>query len=130
VTKGKHILAVEDDAPALGALREILVQAGFEVTTSATGEQALAWLQEHVPDLVFLDVALPGLSGYEVCRGIRADPRTAGVPVVFLTARETPEDRAKGTDGDLYLVKPVLASRLLSMVSVFLGPHGEGQRAD
>lgn len=97
------------------------------MTTTASGEQALLWLRDHVPDLVLLDVALPGLSGYEVCRSIRADPRTVEVPVVYLTARETPEDRAKGTDGDLYLVKPVLASKLLSMVSVFLGPPGERQ---
>ena len=119
---GKKILAVEDDPTALGALRQILSEAGYEVVTARTGEEALASLEAETPHLVLLDVGMPGLSGYEVCRKIRARPDTKDLPIVFLSARAEEEDRAAGqaAGSDLYLVKPVLASRLLTMVDLFL----------
>jgi DNA-binding response OmpR family regulator len=118
----KKILAVEDDPTALGALRQILTEAGYEVTAARSGEDALAALAASTPNLVLLDVGMPGLSGYDICRQIRATPKTAGLPVVFLSARAEEQDRAMGeaAGSDLYLVKPVLASRLLAMMELFL----------
>jgi putative two-component system response regulator len=73
-------------------------------------------------DLVILDVAMPGLSGYDVCRTIRQDPRTQDVPVIFLTAKGMLMDMTEGEQAgsDLYLIKPVLATKLLNMVGMFL----------
>lgn len=124
VSAKKTILAVDDDATALGALRQILLQKGYEVATCASGEEAVEWLKKEVPDLVVLDVAMPGLSGYEVCRRIRADERTEDIPVIFLTAKGLLMDMAEGDDAgsDLYLIKPVLASKLLTMIGMFLSP--------
>jgi two-component system cell cycle response regulator len=92
------------------------------VTAVASGDEALALLAGEPFDLVLLDVVMPGLSGYDVCRRIRQDPRTARLPVIFLTGRDRGQDVAEGAQAgsDLYLVKPVLATKLLGMVeSVF-----------
>jgi DNA-binding response OmpR family regulator len=123
----KQILAVEDDPTALGALRQILIQGGYAVSTATNGEDALAWLATRSADLVLLDIVMPGLSGYDVCRRIRADPKTAELPVVFLTAKGALGDRTAGEEAgsDLYLLKPILATKLLNMVGVFLRP-GKG----
>ena len=115
----KKILAVDDDSTALGALRQILAQKGYEVTTAGNGEDALAILaDERTFDLVILDVAMPGMSGYDVCRTLRKEPRTQDLPVIFLTAKGLLMDMAEGEDAgsDLYLIKPVLATKLLNMV--------------
>ena len=119
----KKILAVDDDATALGALRQILSQKGYEVTTAGNGQDAVAILSgEATFDLVILDVAMPGMTGYEVCRTIRKDRRTQDTPVIFLTAKGLLMDMAEGEDAgsDLYLIKPVLATKLLNMVAMFL----------
>jgi CheY-like chemotaxis protein len=122
----KKILAVDDDATALSALRQILAQKGYEVTTAGNGEDALERLSSATFDLVILDVAMPGMTGYEVCRTLRQDPRTQDVPVIFLTAKGMLMDMAEGEDAgsDLYLIKPVLATKLLNMVGMFLSDDG------
>ncbi|HEV7503275.1 MAG TPA: response regulator [Vicinamibacteria bacterium] len=118
----KKILAVDDDATALGALRQILVQKGYDVSTAPNGFEALKVLEAGAYDLVILDVSMPGLTGYDVCRKIRQEPRTQDLPVIFLTAKGMLVDMAEGEDSgsDLYLIKPVLATKLLNMVGMFL----------
>jgi len=118
----KRILAVDDDPGAVGALRQILTHKGYDVTTTTSGEEALAALADQRFDLAVLDVSMPGMSGYDLCRRIRKDPRTVDLPVIFLTARALLMDMAEGEDAgsDLYLIKPVLATKLLSMVAMFL----------
>ena len=119
----KRILAVDDDSTALGALRQILAQKGYDVTTAGDGEDAVAILSADATfDLIILDVAMPGMSGYEVCRTLRQDKRTENTPVIFLTAKGMLMDMAEGEDAgsDLYLIKPVLATKLLNMVAMFL----------
>lgn len=118
----KKILAVDDDATALGALRQILVQKGYDVSTAPNGHDALRTLAGGHFDLVILDVSMPGLTGYEVCRKIREDPKTQDLPVIFLTAKGMLVDMTEGEDAgsDLYLIKPVLATKLLNMVGMFL----------
>ncbi|HUG54189.1 MAG TPA: response regulator [Vicinamibacteria bacterium] len=118
----KKILAVDDDATALAALRQILAQKGYEVTTAPNGHDALRLLAGASFDLVILDVTMPGLTGYEVCRKIREEPGTQDLPVIFLTAKGMLVDMTEGEDAgsDLYLIKPVLATKLLNMVGMFL----------
>ena len=123
----KKILAVDDDSTALGALRQILAQKGYEVTTAGNGDDALAILGGNATfDLIILDVAMPGMTGYEVCRKLRQAESTAHTPVIFLTAKGRLMDMAEGEDAgsDLYLIKPVLASKLLNMVGMFLSDDG------
>jgi DNA-binding response OmpR family regulator len=118
----KKILAVDDDATALGALRQILVQKGYDVSTAPNGHDALTTLAGGNFDLVILDVSMPGMTGYDVCRKIRQDPKTQDLPVIFLTAKGMLVDMTEGEDAgsDLYLIKPVLATKLLNMVGMFL----------
>jgi len=118
----KRILAVDDDPAAVGALRQILTQRGYEVTTTTSGEEALTVLADQGFDLAILDVTMPGMSGYDLCRKIRQDARTQDLPVIFLTAKALLMDMAEGEDAgsDLYLIKPVLATKLLNMVGMFL----------
>ena len=120
--KKKRILAVDDDPTALNALRQILIQKGYDVVTAADGETAVDLLTRDTFDLALLDVTLPGISGYDVCREIRADGRTQEMPVIFLTARGAVVDmtQAEAAGSDLYLVKPVLATKLVNMVGMFL----------
>ena len=119
----RRILAVDDDPSALGAIQGILLQGGFEVKATTSGDEALSWLESNNADIVLLDVVMPGLSGYEVCERIRANPKTKAVPVVFLTGLGHEEDRTEGkrAGSDLYLQKPVLATNLLRMIGIFLG---------
>lgn len=118
----KRILAVDDDATALSALRQILTQKGYEVLTAPEGDAALAILAQESFDLAILDVGLPGMSGFDLCRRIRANAATQDLPVIFLTAKSLLMDMAEGEDAgsDLYLIKPVLATKLLNMVGMFL----------
>jgi DNA-binding response OmpR family regulator len=127
-TTRKKILAVDDDPQATGPLRQILTEKGYDVTVAASGAEALLVLAGEPFDLVLLDVSMPGLTGYEVCREIRQEARTKDLPVVFLTARSMGRDVAEGLEAgsDLYLVKPVLATRLLGMVESALS--GEPRR--
>jgi two-component system cell cycle response regulator len=118
----KRILIVEDDPTSLGAVRQILLQKGYDVTTAPSAEQALSILEKASFDLFLLDVVMPGMSGYDLCRRIREKPQTEATPVIFLTAKGLLMDMAEGQDAgsDLYLIKPVLATKLLSMVGLFL----------
>jgi DNA-binding response OmpR family regulator len=118
----KRILAVDDDPTAVGALRQILTQKGYAVTIAHSGEEALTVLADERFDLAILDVSMPGMSGYDLCRKLRQDARTVDLPVIFLTAKALLMDMAEGEDAgsDLYLIKPVLATKLVSMVGMFL----------
>ena len=118
----KRILAVDDDTTALNALRQILSTKGYEVVTATDAEEGMDLLGTEEFDLAILDVGLPGISGFEMCRRIRSEPRTQDLPVIFLTAKGLLMDMAEGEDAgsDLYLIKPVLATKLINMVGMFL----------
>lgn len=122
----KRILAVDDDAPAVAALKGILGQRGYEVQTATSGESALELIERDSYDLFILDVNMPGVNGIEVCKKIRANPKTADTPVIFLTAKGMLGDMMEGKEAgsDLYLVKPVLGAKILNMVGMFLSADG------
>lgn len=128
----KRILVVDDDLMAAAAIKHPLTKAGYTVETAADGAAALEWVRCEIPDLIILDVVMPGLSGYDVCRRLRQDPATQAVPVVFLSARHDVQHVLEGRQAgsDLYLTKPVLASRLLETVDMFLGPSPSPRRRD
>lgn len=120
--KKKRILAVDDDPSALSALRQILAQKGYDVVTAPDAEAGLDLLEREPVDLALLDVTLPGMSGYDMCRQIRNMDGVREIPVIFLTARGQVMDMTEGeaAGSDLYLIKPVLATKLVNMVGMFL----------
>jgi two-component system, OmpR family, response regulator MprA len=116
---GGRVLVVEDDADIADVLRRSLRNEGYEVRTSADGAEALDLATGFVPDLVVLDLGLPGLDGIEVCRRLRTD---GDVPILMLTARAETEDRVTGLDSgaDDYLVKPFERQELLARIRALL----------
>jgi len=117
-----HILAVDDDGQVLRSVKRVLESAGFEVHTATNGPEALAMIAHQRPDLVVLDIIMPEMDGIEVCRRIRADPFTARLPILFLTAKGRPTDIAEGLDagGDDFLTKPFEVVELPARIRALL----------
>ena len=118
----EHILVVDDVAKNVKLLADVLALRGYRISTAASGEEALASIAADVPDLVLLDVMMPGLSGYDVCRAIRADPAHAMLPVVLVTALDPAQERVKGLEAgaDDFLSKPVNQAELMARVRSLL----------
>ncbi len=118
----ERILVVEDDEDILQLLRFTLEAAGFEVVTAATGRDGLESAQRHVPGLVLLDLMLPGMSGFDVCRELKRTPTTEHVPVIMLTARGEEVDRIVGLElgADDYVIKPFSPRELVLRIRAVL----------
>ncbi|MCC7347869.1 MAG: phosphate regulon transcriptional regulator PhoB [Variibacter sp.] len=117
-----RILIVEDEQPLVLLLRYNLEAEGYEVESAGIGDEADMQLKEHVPDLLILDWMLPGLSGIELCRRLRARPETEQLPIIMLTARGEETERLRGlaTGADDYVVKPFSVPELLARVRALL----------
>jgi len=117
-----RILIVEDEEPLTLLLRYNLEAAGYEVDSAARGDEAELKLCETTPDLVVLDWMLPGTSGIELCRRLRAQATTAKLPIIMLTARGEESDRVRGLSvgADDYIVKPFSVPELLARVAALL----------
>src|SRR5215212_6660011 len=117
-----RILIAEDEEPLTLLLRYNLEAEGYEVDSVARGDEAELRLREQIPDLVVLDWMLPGLSGIELCRRMRARCETERLPVIMLTARGEEGDRVRGlaTGADDYIVKPFSVPELLARVRALL----------
>jgi two-component system KDP operon response regulator KdpE len=119
VTHGARILVVDDEPQILRSLRTTLASHGYDVQTAATGEEALAAVDGRLPDLVVLDLVLPGLSGLEVCRRLRA---RSSLPILVLSARGDERDKVAALDlgADDYLTKPFGVNELLARIRAAL----------
>ncbi len=117
----KTVLAV-DDTPENLAVVNALLRGLYKVKVSSSGEHALAIAANTSPDLILLDIMMPGLDGYEVCRRLKADPETADIPVIFLTAKSDEEGEQRGFDlGAVdYITKPISPPLLLARVKAQL----------
>jgi DNA-binding response OmpR family regulator len=116
------VLVVDDQAPNRKLLADLLSMQGYAIDTADSGEAALSRIQAQVPDLVLLDVVMPGLNGYEVCRRLRAEPATSVLPIVMVTALDPAEERLKGLQAgaDDFLTKPINPPELLARVKSLL----------
>ncbi len=112
------VLAVDDNDVHLYVLTHILKKAGFSVEQASTGTGALASAERH-PDLILLDVHLPDLNGFEVCRQLRANPQTAHIPVVFISAtwESDGKDWAQYVGGQSFLMYPIQPENLTTVVN-------------
>ena len=117
-----RILVVDDTPANVKLLAELLTYKGYSVATAASGEEGLKQVAERHPDLVLLDIMMPGLNGYEVCRTIRADPATSMLPVVLVTSLDPGQERIKGIEAgaDDFLTKPINQGELLARVKSLL----------
>ncbi len=124
LTMKADILVVDDDAKITQLLKRALSLEGYGVRTAASGEEGLEAAQTQDPDLVILDILMPGMDGIEVCRRLRASS-AADVPILLLTAKDDVGDRVRGLDGgaDDYVVKPFALEELLARVRALLRRH-------
>ena len=116
----KKIVLIEDDADLYSLVQYNLEQEGFQVAGSQTGKSALVLCRRERPDLVILDIMLPGAGGLEICKSLRAHPDLATVPVIFLTAKATETDRIVGLElgANDYIVKPFFVRELVARVKI------------
>jgi pilus assembly protein CpaE len=118
----KKILIIDDEFPMRYLIEYQLKKEGFTVALAKDGQDGLTAVVQHKPDLVVLDVMMPGIDGFEVCQQIKTTPETSQIPVIFLTASETKEykTRAFAVGADDYLTKPFLAEELMAHISAVL----------
>jgi two-component system phosphate regulon response regulator PhoB len=126
------VLLVDDERDLLSVLEFNLRAAGFETSTAATGEEALAALRRRPPDLLVLDLMLPDVSGTEICRQVKSDPRTKHIPVVMLTAKGDEVDRVVGFElgADDYVTKPFSVRELVLRLKAVLRRAPGGREAE
>ena len=112
------ILVAEDDRDIAELISHYLKKAGWSAHVTAAGDEALAYIRNHPVDVVILDLMLPGMSGLDVCRALRADRTTASVPVIMLTARAEEADRIQGLElgADDYVTKPFSPNELMARI--------------
>jgi len=113
------VLVVDDNPLNLELVHDVLSAAGFTVRQACSGEEALRSARELQPDLILLDIGLPGMDGYAAVRALRADPATRGILAVALTAFAMPEDEARAREAgfDAYISKPVHTRSLAETVA-------------
>lgn len=117
-----YILAVDDDPEVLDTLGRVLEREAFEVGLAKSGSEALTMIEQHTPDLVILDIIMPGMDGITICQQLRRDPRFTALPVLFLTAKGSTDDIVDGLDAgaDDYVVKPFELAELRARVYALL----------
>jgi DNA-binding response OmpR family regulator len=126
----KKILAVEDSKVSQAQLLDILGGA-YEITLEEDGASAMSAALETAPDLILLDINLPGMNGYDICRHLKENATTREIPVIFLTGCDTGEEKVKGFEAgaDDYIVKPFYPEELVARVSLHLASRREKQMA-
>ncbi len=123
---GELILIIEDNEKNRKLSRDVLEVSGYRTLETDTGEEGVRLAREHEPALVLLDIHLPGIDGIETFQRLRADPATAAIPVIAVTASAMPDDRAriKAVGFDRYLSKPINIKLFLETVGEVLGANG------
>ena len=123
------ILVVDDEPELIQALRIRLEASGYEVITAADGQEGLQKAREEAPNLIILDVMLPKVDGYKVCRLLKFDERFRKIPIMMLTARAQDSDVATGmaTGADKYMVKPFVSKELVAEVRALLKQREQEQ---
>jgi twitching motility two-component system response regulator PilG len=117
-----HILIVEDEESLLKLESILLSSKGFKVTGVRDGLAALSEIEKSRPDLILLDIMMPGIDGFEVCRRIKENPDTKEIPIVMLTAKKSAADQARGAEvgADAYITKPFKSLKIIDVITGLL----------
>jgi two-component system cell cycle response regulator DivK len=118
----KRILVVEDQEDNRQIIRDMLAATGYEIVEAESGEEALAAVAKQRPDLILMDILLPGIDGYEVTRRIKADPALRSIPIIAVTsyALSGEEQKARAAGCDEYVPKPYSPRQLLAKIRQYL----------
>lgn len=124
LSRNEHntILVVDDNADNLRLLAGILKEHHYKIRLAPSGERALATIRKEAPDLILLDIMMPDMDGFEVCRQLKADQETTGIPVIFISALDETIDKVKAfsTGGVDYITKPFKSQEVLARVRTHL----------
>ncbi|MBD2578029.1 response regulator [Oscillatoria sp. FACHB-1406] len=117
-----RILVVDDTPANLEVIGEMLAEVGYTIATAIDGERALKRVQTHPPELILLDVQMPGIDGFETCRRLKADPKTADIPIIFITALSDTDSKVKGfaVGAVDYIAKPFQEQEVLARIKTHL----------
>lgn len=119
MNKGGKVLIVDDEPNILIPLEFLIREEGYQVTKARNGEEALQVAAAVIPDIIVLDVMMPGIDGFEVARQLRQNPLFSSTSIIFLTAKGTPNDRFRGYEsgGEIYLTKPFDNQELVDTIN-------------
>ncbi|MFH1359564.1 MAG: response regulator [Candidatus Omnitrophota bacterium] len=116
----RRILTIEDDEAQRNLIRKTLEKRNYSVLMAAGGEKGLEMAREERPDLILLDVVMPGLKGNEVCKRLKADLRTKDIPILFLTSADSPKEVIDQYDvgAEVHLAKPISPKELIAQIEI------------
>ena len=124
----KKILIIDDTELMIKLIKDILEEAEYEVVTASNGYEGLRKVREEKPDLVILDIVMPGIDGFEVCKSLRADESNNLMPIIMLTAQQNEDDKLTGLElgADDYITKPFKVKILMAKINRILGKNNQG----
>ncbi len=116
------IMVVDDEPEITEIVESFLTEAGYKVVVANSGSEAIKRAEEFKPDVILLDIMMPGTDGYAVCKQIKKNPHFANTPVIFLTGKDRDDDKGQSfkSGGDIYIKKPFSCERLLEIVNIVL----------
>lgn len=120
---GSQILIVDDDPDFSLMVQDLLLDQGYRAEVRSDGPSCLEYCQNHAPDLILLDIRMPGMNGFDVCARLKAEPRTAAIPIMLLSGLSEPENKIRGFSLGIfhYLTKPFKNEELLARIANILG---------
>lgn len=122
------ILVVDDEPEITEIIQAFLENAGFKVKVENTPNKAVELAKQLKPDLILLDIMMPGVDGYTICNYLKEDPEMVNTPVIFLTGKDSKDDKGRSFEagGDMFIKKPFSCERLLEIVNIVLLSTGKG----
>lgn len=122
-----RVLVVDDEPDITEIVDSFLTDSGYTVAVENSPEQAVDRAKEFMPNVILLDIMMPGTSGYDVCQRIKAEPELAHIPVIFLTGKDKGDDMGRSfkSGGDMYIKKPFSCERLLEIVNIVVMSTGK-----
>ncbi|MBU2626271.1 MAG: response regulator [candidate division Zixibacteria bacterium] len=121
-TKTANILVIDDESEITQIIEAFLQNAGYSVATENSSVMGIERAKEFKPDLILLDIMMPNMDGYQICNELKKTPETASIPVIFLTGKDTRDDKGRSfqVGGDMFVKKPFSCERLLEIVTIVL----------
>jgi len=122
-----RILVIDDEPEITEIVETFLVESGYQVAVENSPSEAVEKARAFKPDVVLLDIMMPGVDGYDICQQLKADPQFAGVPIIFLTGKDRTDDMGRSfrSGGDMFIKKPFSCERLLEIVNIVLLSTGK-----
>ncbi len=122
-----RILVIDDEPEITEIVETFLVESGYQVAVENSPGEAVEKARAFKPDVVLLDIMMPGVDGYDICQQLKADPQFTGVPIIFLTGKDRSDDMGRSfrSGGDMFIKKPFSCERLLEIVNIVLLSTGK-----